>query len=154
MSASLVRAITVGAMVLGVAVVARVAAGQVDADTGTQHEKQAWAVSMDNDLFVPTRTDRDFTAGFAMTYGRPGVRNWQGLDEGLAVLDRLHGLDGQRQDAWLGSPDFRRWRTHGALLDGVSPVLEYHRLRSNSKPRTGEGNRNLLWGGLVMSRSF
>jgi hypothetical protein len=57
------------------------------------HDKQAWALSLDNDLFVPAGTDRDFTAGMALTYsGLPGLRHWSYLDEGLAFIDALHGL--------------------------------------------------------------
>lgn len=56
-------------------------------------EQQAWAFSMDNDLFVPGRIrDADFTGGFAFTYsGRTGFKYWQGLDKSLETLDRIFG---------------------------------------------------------------
>lgn len=56
-------------------------------------EKQVWAISTDNDLFVPSRTDRDFTAGAALTYsGRAGLHNWHYFDSGLGAIDRWTGL--------------------------------------------------------------
>lgn len=62
---------------------------------GQGSDRQAWAFSMDNDLFVPGSVrDVDFTGGFALTYsGRKGGGYWQGLDDSLAALDRIFGAD-------------------------------------------------------------
>lgn len=56
---------------------------------------QVWAVSMDNDLFVPgSGGDVDFTGGMAFTYsGRNGLKYWRGFDAVLGKLDRLSGAD-------------------------------------------------------------
>lgn len=52
-----------------------------------------WAVSVDNDLFVPKHSsDRDFTGGLALTYSREdGARGWAPLDNGLSFFDKLAG---------------------------------------------------------------
>lgn len=102
MNAHLVKAIVLGAALAG----STLPTNAENRSTGNErHDKQAWAVSMDNDLFVPAGSDRDFTAGFALTYsGRPGVKHWQGLDNSLAVLDRLHGLDAEGRESSLVTP--------------------------------------------------
>jgi len=109
---------------------AATSAGQATAATGTAADKQAVAVSLDNDLFVPTGTDRDFTAGFALTYaGRPGVKYWQGLDDGLAALDRLHGLDAQGHESSLVTPAIEI----GAY--GFTPEdIEAHDVQQDDRP--------------------
>lgn len=92
----------INAIALGVALTASVLSAFAE---NAQHSKQAWAISMDNDLFVPTGNDRDFTAGFALTYsGRPGLKHWQGFDDGLAALDRLHGLDAGGRESSMVTP--------------------------------------------------
>lgn len=65
------------------------------ASTRGESERQVWAISMDNDLFVPGSVrDVDFTGGFALTYsGRTGLKYWQGLDDTLGTLDRIIGVD-------------------------------------------------------------
>jgi hypothetical protein len=58
-------------------------------------EPQAWAVSMDNDLFVPGSVrDVDFTGGLALSYsGRAGLEYWKLLDDALGAFDRVTGAD-------------------------------------------------------------
>lgn len=52
-------------------------------------ETEIWAISVDNDLFSPTRTDRDYTAGFALTYfGDQAAGRWNLLDRALRVFNR------------------------------------------------------------------
>lgn len=60
-----------------------------------EHERQVWAVSMDNDLFVPgSGGDADFTGGMAFTYsGRNGLKYWRGFDTILGALDRTAGVN-------------------------------------------------------------
>ena len=63
------------------------------------HDSQSWAISMDNDMFSFANTDRDFTAGMAISYtGRPGLRYWKPLDDFLGYLNRLHGLGAKNND--------------------------------------------------------
>src|SRR5690606_40902533 len=52
--------------------------------------KKVWAISMDNDLFVPLTTrDRDFTGGMALTFSEAGGNeNWRPLDALLGRIDR------------------------------------------------------------------
>ena len=60
-----------------------------------QTQKSAWAISIDNDLFTPTGSDRDFTAGLAVTYsGRDGLDKWRTLDESLALIDSITAKSG------------------------------------------------------------
>lgn len=57
-------------------------------------ERQVWALSMDNDFFAPGQTDRDFTAGSAITYsGLKGLRYWRLLDQSLSYVDNAVRLD-------------------------------------------------------------
>ncbi len=57
--------------------------------------QQAWAISIDNDLYVPlASTDRDFTAGVALTYsGAKGRKYWRHLDSAPGVLDSVTGAE-------------------------------------------------------------
>lgn len=66
--------------------------------------RQVWAISMDNDLFVPlASSDRDFTGGMGLTYsGQKGVRYWHHLDGLLGRLDRL--IAGQAADLHSATP--------------------------------------------------
>lgn len=51
-------------------------------------EAEIWAISVDNDLFGPTRSDRDYTAGFALTYAGPrATGRWNLLDRSLSALN-------------------------------------------------------------------
>lgn len=54
-------------------------------------EKEVWAFSIDNDLFIPgTSEDVDFTGGLAFTYtGKRGEKYWNILDNTLASVDQL-----------------------------------------------------------------
>ena len=70
------------------------------------------ALSTDNDLFAPTQTDRDYTAGVAITYssnsedfiGNPVSRVSQGLDS--FVLPYLGQEEGSPRLSWgfMASP--------------------------------------------------
>jgi hypothetical protein len=106
MKAHKAKALALTAILAGLApwpVVAESSVGTTS--TGTHHDKQAWAISLDNDLFVPAGKDRDFTAGLALTYtGCAGVKYWQGLDDGLAALDDLHGLGASGHEASQVTP--------------------------------------------------
>src|SRR5262245_20305762 len=93
------------AMALSMVLVGLVSLPSAATNNDAGRDRQAWAISTDNDLFVPSGKDRDFTAGFALTYsGRSGVRYWQGLDTALTELDRLHGLDAQGRESSLVTP--------------------------------------------------
>lgn len=63
-------------------------------------DKQVWAVSMDNDLFVPVAAnDRDFTGGMALTYsGRNGTQKRELRYGLLGGFDRV--LNVQGADSW------------------------------------------------------
>jgi hypothetical protein len=99
------RAVALGVVLAGFATGQALAGDDTSTGAAGADDKQAWAVSMDNDLFVPTGQDRDFTAGFALTYtGHSGVKYWQGLDNGLAAVDRLHGLDVSGRENSLVTP--------------------------------------------------
>lgn len=84
-----------------------------------QPARSAWAVSLDNDLFSPLRTDRDFTAGFAVTYtGREGLPYWQGLDEVLEQLDVLSPLPLNLFGADSTTPSIE-WGSYGFTPDEI-----------------------------------
>jgi len=54
-----------------------------------EEQTGAWALSVDNDLFGPTRSDRDYTAGTAFTYSGPEVEGeWNLLNQSLRTLNR------------------------------------------------------------------
>ena len=53
-----------------------------------------WAFYMDNDLFSPRQSDRDYTGGFSLTLAGRRTRDpWWSLDGLRAASDRLLGLD-------------------------------------------------------------
>ena len=57
-------------------------------------EESVWSISTDNDLFVPTQTDRDYTAGVSITYtGKAGVDYWGALDNILQFIDLALQMD-------------------------------------------------------------
>lgn len=60
------------------------------ANTEARPAKQAWAISLDNDFFVPLGTrDRDFTGGLALTFSEAGQSTqWQPFDALLRRLDK------------------------------------------------------------------
>ncbi|MGB3622801.1 MAG: lipid A deacylase LpxR family protein [Ketobacter sp.] len=79
----------------------------------------AWAISMDNDLFAPTRSDRDFTAGLAVTYtGRKGLKYWSGLDNTLDRLDRFTPWAINRFPESSITPSIE-WGTYGFTPDEI-----------------------------------
>ena len=88
------------------------------------HDQQAWAISLDNDLFRPTHTDRDFTAGLALTYsGRQGLHYWQGFDSTLGALDGLYGLHKGHSDQALLVPSIE-FGIYGFTPDKIeSPAI-------------------------------
>ncbi len=50
-------------------------------------------LSIDNDVFVPRTTDRDFTAGIALTHsGRSVLKHWRSFDNLIGVIDRALNL--------------------------------------------------------------
>lgn len=71
------------------------AAEDVRKQTRAESAQQAWAISVDNDLFVPGSVrDVDFTGGMALSYsGRAGLEYWRNLDDTLEMLDRIIGPD-------------------------------------------------------------
>lgn len=94
-----------------------------------QHQ-QVWAISTDNDLFVPTQTDRDFTAGLALTYaGQPGVRYWRGFDNALASVDRWLHLNTATQDSGAITPALE-FGVYGFTPDNI----EATDLQTNDRP--------------------
>ena len=78
-----------------------------DPTAATGQEKQVWAISTDNDLFVPRQTDRDFTAGVALTYaGRSGLEHWAGFDRALGAMDQLLHLNPLRDSDYVPAIEF------------------------------------------------
>ncbi len=78
-----------------------------------ESQQSAWAVSMDNDLFSPVRSDRDFTAGLAVTYtGREGLKYWRGLDNTLNYLDKFSFVPASQFSADDVTPSIE-WGTYG-----------------------------------------
>lgn len=67
-----------------------------------------WAISIDNDLFVPfSSSDRDFTGGAAFTYsGAKGFGNWRYLDEVLGRVDSVFSFSGKKMEAITPSIEF------------------------------------------------
>jgi len=63
--------------------------GKRERNTGTAlSEKSAISISIDNDLFVPAQSDKDYTAGFAITYqGPPSNTFTRFMDANLGSLD-------------------------------------------------------------------
>lgn len=124
------RAVALGVVLAGLATGRAVAGDDTSAGVAGLNDRQAWAISMDNDLFVPAGKDRDFTAGFALTYtGRGGVKHWQGMDNGLAALDHLHGLDVDARETSLVTPSIE----FGAY--GFTPEnIEAHDVQGDDRP--------------------
>lgn len=51
---------------------------------------RGWSLAIDNDLFAPTQSDRDYTGGLGVTIsGRQTTEYWWSLDRPLARIDRL-----------------------------------------------------------------
>ena len=51
---------------------------------------QGWSLAIDNDLFAPTQSDRDYTGGLAITVSGPQTAGyWWSLDPLLKRIDRL-----------------------------------------------------------------
>lgn len=56
-------------------------------------DRDVVALSIDNDIFVPSTSDRDFTAGFALTHSGNSVReHWHGADRLIAAIDSALGI--------------------------------------------------------------
>lgn len=95
----------------------------------TAKEKQVIALSVDNDLFVPTTTDRDFTAGFALTYtGHAGRKYWRSLDNLVGTLDN-----------WLGTNPAQSERRLTPSIEfggyGFTPdKIDSKQVQSNDRP--------------------
>ena len=86
-----------GAIILVLAVAISLSAQADDDPASTAaraNAKHVWAVSLDNDLFVPfTARDRDYTGGMALTYsGEGGAKYRRPLDRLQAGIDRLMGV--------------------------------------------------------------
>lgn len=86
-----------GAIILVLAVATSLSAQADDGPASTAaraNAKHVWAVSLDNDLFVPfTTRDRDYTGGMALTYsGEGGAKYRRPLDRLQAGIDRLMGV--------------------------------------------------------------
>src|SRR5262245_53059363 len=68
----------------------------------TEPYDSGWAFYADNDVFAPSRTDRDYTGGFSLTLaGRRVVEEWWSTDALRAGTDRLLGLDSLYADSQL-----------------------------------------------------
>jgi hypothetical protein len=51
---------------------------------------RGWSLAMDNDLFAPTQSDRDYTGGLGITVSGPQTaKYWWSLDRLLRGIDRL-----------------------------------------------------------------
>jgi hypothetical protein len=59
----------------------------IGADAGDGNSGRRLALSLDNDLFVPTGSDRDYTAGVALTYARDVWPELNGVDRWLNRVD-------------------------------------------------------------------
>lgn len=70
-----------------------------------------WSLAVDNDLFGPASSDRDYTGGVALTVSGPNTgRSWWSLDPALRQLDR----------ALLGrNPEFGRATIHHSAQVGL-----------------------------------
>lgn len=93
----------------------------------TLPEKEVIAISIDNDLFVPSTTDRDFTAGIAITYsGRPGLEHWRKLDDMTGAIDHWLGI----QPAAVADSDYTpsiEFGGYGFTPDNIeSKATEYN----------------------------
>ena len=53
-----------------------------------------WQLYFDNDLFIGSNTDRDYTGGFALAFGGRRASDWWfSLDSWLDHIDRLSGIE-------------------------------------------------------------
>ncbi|WP_165857242.1 lipid A deacylase LpxR family protein [Marinobacter sp. JSM 1782161] len=128
----------------------------------TEHgSPQAWAISFDNDLLAPRHTDRDYTAGFALTYaGRQGVDHWRPLDNTLGWVDRSLGLDRALPDIDAHTPAIE-FGVYGFTPEDIDQANVVHGDRpyaslvylSNSRsyvnPKTGDGWTSSLTLGML-----
>lgn len=87
----------------------------------TQSDRQAWALSVDNDLFVPfASSDRDFTGGLALTYsGSKGVKYWRKFDSLLGKIDSLVDVD---NDNFLSVVPSVEFGLYGFTPDDIETV--------------------------------
>jgi hypothetical protein len=81
------------------------AGGAVAADVRPHAEEPydtGWAFYIDNDLFAPAATDRDYTGGFSITLsGRRAQESWFSIDRWRAGVDRLFRADRLHEDRAL-----------------------------------------------------
>lgn len=87
--------------------------------------KKVWAISMDNDLFVPLTTrDRDFTGGMALTFSEAGGNeNWRPLDALLGRIDRKLMNDIIMRPADTRSMEFGFYGFTPDAIEKADPVL-------------------------------
>ena len=99
------------------------------AENTARPAKQVWAVSMDNDLFVPFGSrDRDFTGGLALTYSEAGgSENWRPMDALLGSIDHTLVPDAISQPADITSMEFGFY--------GFTPdAIEQIEIAANDRP--------------------
>lgn len=64
----------------------------------TTEAGRGWSLAIDNDLFAPTQTDRDYTGGFAVTVsGLQTADYWWSLDPVLRSIDKVVVADAARR---------------------------------------------------------
>lgn len=93
----------------------------------TIQEKEVWAFSIDNDLFIPgSSEDVDFTGGLAFTYtGKRGSKYWSIFDNTLESIDRLSRV-GDENSSITPSIEFGLYGFTPEMID-VSELLENDR---------------------------
>lgn len=93
----------------------------------TIQEKEVWAFSIDNDLFIPgTSEDVDFTGGLALTYtGKRGKKYWNIFDNTLGSIDRLSHI-GDENSSITPSIEFGLYGFTPEMID-VPELLENDR---------------------------
>lgn len=63
-----------------------------------ENQREVLSLSMDNDLFAPARSDRDYTAGIAVTYQATNGRGLtESLDNALDNLDEFFHVKGAKE---------------------------------------------------------
>lgn len=98
--------------------------GKTPRETGG---KEVWAFSIDNDLFIPGKSeDVDFTGGLAFTYaGKRGRKYWNFFDNTLASIDRLSHI-GDENSSVTPSIEFGVYGFTPEMID-VPDLLENDR---------------------------
>lgn len=128
------------------------------------------SIAFDNDVLVPGSRDQDYTYGLNLAFTGSGVEDqWASLHQPLDWLDKGIGLDRRISNGIESSkieyglfgfmPDelnhgiVEAWVDYTvALAEGYS--FTYSIRGHTSELKQGVGDRNVLWGGLQITKSF